>query len=213
MISTIRKDGFHLTRKEMLALALLRQKQWCRARVSLQVQALSARDRQCEEKEVIQQLSRHPWFCRAHRVGLNLSSGLEFSTQGVIRLCQTQGKQMAVPVVDPDRRTMRFARWEEDTATRVNVYGVREPQTPRWVKPRDLDLLIVPLRAFASGGRRLGAGGGYYDRFLSQQPFLKTLCLAYHCQEMNDLPWGPQDRPVGEILKGKGGDIAGSSSL
>ena len=60
--------------------------------------------------------------------------------------------------------------------------------------PQDLDLVLVPLTAFDRSGRRLGMGGGYYDRsfaFLGEvvrpaQPLL--VGIGYAFQEVATLP-------------------------
>ena len=55
------------------------------------------------------------------------------------------------------------------------------------------DFLLVPLLAFDRSGRRLGYGGGFYDRTLAAMPRAGLLGCAYACQEMAEVPAGPGD--------------------
>ncbi|HMT07236.1 MAG TPA: 5-formyltetrahydrofolate cyclo-ligase, partial [Pyrinomonadaceae bacterium] len=47
-------------------------------------------------------------------------------------------------------------------------FGIREPQTGNVVPLADIDCVLVPLLAFDMFGERVGYGGGFYDRFLSE---------------------------------------------
>jgi 5-formyltetrahydrofolate cyclo-ligase len=55
------------------------------------------------------------------------------------------------------------------------------------------DLVLVPLVAFDSENNRIGYGGGYYDRFLSQCLGYK-IGLGYECQKVNKIE--PQEFDV-----------------
>ena len=55
------------------------------------------------------------------------------------------------------------------------------------------DLLLVPLLAFDRSGRRLGYGGGYYDRTLAALPGRRTVGCAFAAQEVAEVPAGPLD--------------------
>jgi 5-formyltetrahydrofolate cyclo-ligase len=79
-----------------------------------------------------------------------------------------------------------------------NVYGIREPAgRQNFVTP---DLVLVPGRAFTADGHRLGAGGGYYDRFLARHPRVYSLGLAYSVQMDRRLPRGDHDRRLKGVL-------------
>ncbi|WP_184519610.1 5-formyltetrahydrofolate cyclo-ligase [Muricoccus pecuniae] len=59
--------------------------------------------------------------------------------------------------------------------------------------------VIVPLLAFDLSGRRLGYGGGYYDRTLAALPGVPTLGVAFACQRMEVVPAGPHDAPLDAV--------------
>ena len=44
---------------------------------------------------------------------------------------------------------------------------------------QEFDLVVVPALGFDSDNNRLGLGGGWYDRFLAQQPQARKIGLAY----------------------------------
>ncbi|HNI57605.1 MAG TPA: 5-formyltetrahydrofolate cyclo-ligase, partial [Elusimicrobiota bacterium] len=61
------------------------------------------------------------------------------------------------------------------------------------------DLLVVPGTAFTPVGDRLGAGGGYFDRFLARSS-VQTAALAFPEQIATRLPARPHDRRVGVVV-------------
>lgn len=63
-----------------------------------------------------------------------------------------------------------------------------------------IDLVIVPGVAFDAGGRRLGFGGGYYDRLLAGMPHATRLALAYDAQLIARVPTEAHDEPVDLIV-------------
>jgi 5-formyltetrahydrofolate cyclo-ligase len=54
-------------------------------------------------------------------------------------------------------------------------------------------VLLVPLLAFDRQGRRLGYGGGFYDRTLAGLPGRLAIGCAYAVQELDEVPAGPYD--------------------
>lgn len=63
-------------------------------------------------------------------------------------------------------------------------------------------IVLVPGRAFAPDGSRLGRGGGWYDRWLERArptPAVR-LALAYDGQVFDSVPAGPRDQPVTHLL-------------
>ena len=61
--------------------------------------------------------------------------------------------------------------------------------------------MVVPGLAFTLDGRRLGYGGGYYDRFLAALPAsATTVGLCFREQLVDDLPLDPHDLAVALVI-------------
>jgi 5-formyltetrahydrofolate cyclo-ligase len=72
---------------------------------------------------------------------------------------------------------------------------------PGDVDPVSLDVVVVPGLAFTADGRRLGQGGGHFDRFL---PRLRVDCLTvgvcFREQLVAELPTGVHDVAVHRVV-------------
>jgi 5-formyltetrahydrofolate cyclo-ligase len=62
------------------------------------------------------------------------------------------------------------------------------------VPPSEIDLILIPGLAFDRTGRRLGRGGGFYDRFLADPGLRATRCgVLFDCQLLPEIPADPHD--------------------
>lgn len=65
----------------------------------------------------------------------------------------------------------------------------------------EFDLVLVPVLAFDKNNYRLGWGGGWYDRFLADQPRALKIGAAYKNGHVeNGLPREPGDIPLDKIV-------------
>lgn len=62
------------------------------------------------------------------------------------------------------------------------------------------DLIIVPILGFDKQNNRLGMGGGWYDRFLSNQTHAQTIGLAYKNAQIDNLPIENHDVALDQII-------------
>lgn len=97
----------------------------------------------------------------------------------------------AFPRVSGDTLFFHLAEW---SALTPGFGGIPEPSASApLVTP---DLLLVPLLAATRDGRRLGQGGGFYDRTLRRlrdhRPVV-AIGLAWDVQLVDDLPVEPWD--------------------
>jgi 5-formyltetrahydrofolate cyclo-ligase len=96
---------------------------------------------------------------------------------------------------------MVFRQWTPGDALTRDEAGVSAPEPSR--PALEPDLVITPLLAFRRDGRRLGQGGGYYDRALealrARRPVF-MLGLGYLGQETHGLPVEAHDQRLDAIL-------------
>ena len=76
-----------------------------------------------------------------------------------------------------------------------------DPEHCTVVAPAEIDLLLVPGLAFSRAGGRLGRGGGFYDRFLSEvHPRAVKLGVCFHVQLFPELPLEAHDCAMDQIV-------------
>lgn len=177
---------------------MLKHKLFLRNLYREKVRRAPAAKRRAESLLIARRVSRLQAFRRARVVAAYLSLPFEVDTRPLLALCRAAGKQVVVPVTFPETGRIRFARLEPGARLKPNVYGIAEPAEKKWISPRAIDLVIVPGSAFTRRGERLGAGGGYYDRFLAAFRG-DTIGIAYSCQLPYRLPTAAHDVPVDAV--------------
>ena len=88
---------------------------------------------------------------------------------------------------------------------RKDQMGVPAPVDGARIDPGDLQLVLVPGMAFDRSGRRLGRGGGFYDRFLARlAPGTLKIGFCFRCQVLEEIPTSDHDRLVDAIVTADG---------
>lgn len=130
-----------------------------------------------------------------------------------------RGWRVAVPTVDA-QGAMLLIELRTDTgkpdvfdASRwtLDAHAIRapriEPPHTRRIRPRELDAVLVPGRAFDRLGNRLGRGQGHYDTLLSAlRPDARaaTVGVGFAEQVAESVPVDPHDRPVAWLVTDRG---------
>lgn len=134
-------------------------------------------------------------------IGIYLSFGSEFNTLKLLPELKAAGFAVAAPVCNQVDRTLSFYLCPDAAACGIGDFGILNP--PRipaaYRAPSEITLLVVPGLAFTEDGKRLGYGGGYYDRYLQNYKGLKV-ALAYQEQICSDLPTARHDMKLDRIF-------------
>ncbi|HLQ72437.1 MAG TPA: 5-formyltetrahydrofolate cyclo-ligase, partial [Bacillota bacterium] len=137
--------------------------------------------------------------------GITVSGGFEWDTYNIIEKAWQQGKAVCVPKCYPKEQKMIFYRFQSFGELEVVYYNLKEPKPieANKVKKNDLDLIIVPGLLFDSSGYRIGFGGGYYDRFLTDYRG-QTVALTSSQLLIDSIPKESHDMAVSHIITEKG---------
>jgi 5-formyltetrahydrofolate cyclo-ligase len=139
-----------------------------------------------------------PEVRRARTIMLFSSFGSEVPTGSLIERLHARGVVVALPRIEGAALVpVPYAPGDPTTTT---SFGAQEPTADVRLDPSSIDVVGVPGVAFDRRGRRIGYGGGYYDRFLRGLPAF-TVGLVFGLQVVDrDLPAGRFDLPVDAIV-------------
>jgi 5-formyltetrahydrofolate cyclo-ligase len=172
-------------------------------KVRLRKEVLERRDAMSEELRreadalLKQRILEHEWFEKAERVLAFFPNGSEVGITELLEECLKAGKALYLPKVKG--KELNFYRIEELTDLEPGFRGIMEPKGDSAVyfyneetakQTPEQDLLIMPGVAFDSENGRIGYGGGYYDRFLTDKETLRnrSVGVGYACQMVEQIP-------------------------
>ena len=105
----------------------------------------------------------------------------EIDIRPLLLVLAGRGHNVALPITPAVGNPLAFARWRPGDAMVRERFGtvrsIGEPLVP--------ELLFVPLLAFDGRCRRLGYGGGFYDRTLAALPGRPAIGCAFAVQRVD----------------------------
>ena len=152
-----------------------------------------------EKSRLLGQLFRN---CDAYRNAKTIYGYLPYNqevrTVPMLEAALADGKRVAVPKVYGEE--MRFIYLTDLTRVSKGYAGIPEPMDDAPIAEDDTALVLMPGLVFDPQGHRIGYGGGFYDRFLSQEPHHPTVALCYDFQVVEQLETERFDIPVDLVL-------------
>ena len=122
----------------------------------------------------------------------------EVRTVPMLEQAMRDGKRVAVPKCYGEE--MRFIYMDDLSKVEKGYANIPEPIEDGPVAEDKTALVLMPGMAFTTDGKRMGYGGGFYDKFLANEPDHPTVALCYAFQMVEDLPTEDYDIPVDRVL-------------
>lgn len=167
--------------------------------------AIRERKRSMTEEEIVERSNalaekfyNSPAYQAASTIYGYLPYNQEVRTIPMLQRALDEGKRVAVPKVYGEE--MRFIYLDDLTLVSKGYAGIPEPIADAPVAEDQRALVLMPGLAFDPQGHRIGYGGGFYDRFLAQEPHHPTLALCYEFQMQAHLDTEEFDIPVDTVL-------------
>jgi 5-formyltetrahydrofolate cyclo-ligase len=142
-------------------------------------------------------------FKQARAVMIFLPLRYEIDAQPVALAAWQDDKIVCVPLVSHEQKHMLPVRITSLARSQMSEdhLGLMTPRRAEPLPIEMLDLVVVPGLGFDATGRRIGRGGGFYDRFLAQKSFRGTTCgLAFEEQVIGEIPCREHDMPCDLIV-------------
>ena len=150
-----------------------------REQIAEQKKTLTAQCLKILSIAIVEKLQTLESFRAAQTVGAYMPLADEVDITSLFRALE---KTFFIPAVDKVSGNYRMARLTPEL--KKGRFGILEPAVPVFAAKDELDLILVPGVAFDRAGRRIGRGGGFYDRLLPQYRAVRVgLCVDFQCLE------------------------------
>ena len=178
-----------------------------RAQVLARRSALPAGQRTAAGKLIRDAVLAAPQVQMAGTIAAYYSVGTEPDTRGLVYALWKRGSYVLLPLLRPDG-DLDWASYEGPDSLVAGPRGLREPgEPPRGVDAvARADVVLVPALAVDAAGRRLGRGGGSYDRALARVgPLVPLIALIYDDELVEQVPTEGHDIPVRATVSPRAG--------
>lgn len=151
-----------------------------------------------KSQNLCEQFLATPQYRQAKTVYGYFPYNQEVRTVPILERALADGKKVAVPKVYGDQ--MRFIYLTDLTQVEKGYSGIPEPIMDEPIADDTTALVLMPGLAFDACGHRIGYGGGFYDKFLAEEPDHPTVALCYDFQMLPAIETDDFDIPVDCVL-------------
>lgn len=170
---------------------------------SLRDEFIKNTDKSSLDEKILNNIISSSLYKSAKNIMCFVSFGSEVDTHKLIRHMLSDGKNVYVPITDFKNKRLLISKLVSFQDLEVGYYDILTPRPDKLdlANPNILDLILVPGLAYDKFGYRIGYGGGYYDRFLTDNNLSQiTIGIFYSIQEYKFLEHEVFDIAVKNIL-------------
>ncbi|XP_028025217.1 5-formyltetrahydrofolate cyclo-ligase [Bombyx mandarina] len=180
-----------------------------RNEIAAKIAALTNEEKKRQSQIVYEKVINHSWYKSSSRIALYMSTENEIDTAPLIKHIQARGAAAFVPQYAGGRMRMLHLETGDEQTMPKTKHGIsqhgKDQSRDDALGTGGLDLIIAPGVAFSRSGDRLGHGGGYYDKFitnlrLNPETAPKIVAVAFNCQVVDMVPTNEQDQKVNEVI-------------
>ncbi|MBE5971913.1 MAG: 5-formyltetrahydrofolate cyclo-ligase [Lachnoclostridium sp.] len=154
------------------------------------------------DHEVYVQALNNPLLANAEKIYAYMALSWETGTSELLEYFWNRGVKVAFPKVLGSE--MEFFEVSSLNDLECGTFRIMEPKEHCQMVDWPEAVIMVPGIAFTRDGKRLGKGGGYYDKYLDRYPGHRTAAFAYEFQMVLELPAELHDQPVDVVITEKG---------
>lgn len=174
-------------------------KKQLRAETKAFVSGLSEEYCKAADAKILRRVVTLPEYLQADTIFCFVGTRSEIDTIPILMDAWKKGKRVCVPRC-VEKGIMNAYRIDGLDELEEGSYGILEPSAAaEIVLPEEIGLALVPCLSCSSDGRRLGYGGGYYDRYLRKVAAPKAvLCRSRVIRE--EIPVDGYDLRMGIVV-------------
>ena len=155
------------------------------------------------DRSILTNVKGLPEYQKSQTIFCYVGTDEEINTSPLILDALTRGKRVGVPrCTGPG--IMHAYEIESLSDLSPGSYGILEPgEDCPLVSPEEIDMACIPCLSADRDGRRLGYGGGFYDRYLEHTSFPRIIL----CREeliLHDLPVEDHDQRMDILVTESG---------
>ena len=171
--------------------------------------ALTKEERSSETRRVVGRIIESLAYQRSKVIVSYMALGSELDLTELNEKVLVDQKKLVLPVVRGKDLIFREVKGLAEEYFSLGSFGIREPreELPLWDPEEECSntLWLLPGVAFDRGCRRLGQGGGYYDRTLERLRAFRragdTIAgVAFSCQIADRIPTEEWDRALDLVI-------------
>lgn len=119
----------------------------------------------------------------------------EFNIVPILQYAQKQNIKILYPRINKKNAPLTF---HETSRFENGVFGIEQPpaDAPQYVP----DMMICPFIAVDKHKKRLGFGGGFYDRTIPAMPHSITIAIGYDFQMIDDFQAEAHDMVFDHVI-------------
>lgn len=157
------------------------------------------------DKEIFNKLISSDQYKNANTIFAFVSFKSEVDTYKFIEHAISEGKTVGVPKIIKKEKYMEVYKITSLSDLESGYFGVMEPiEGCEKISKDNIDFILMPGAVFDEKGGRIGYGGGFYDKFLSDiKESIPKIAIAYELQIVDSVPMEEYDIKIDGIITEK----------